>query len=185
MVYDSSKNAYKLLTNLLEWAMLQQGKIQIIKELIKLNDLVNETVILYSSNAIDKNISIVNNIHDDIYIFADRNSFFTILRNLLSNALKYTPNGGNISFGSALTETQIGISVKDSGVGIDGETIGKLFKLANNVSTPGTNNEKGTGLGLILCKELIEKNGGEISVRSELGKYAEFIIQLPLVPSKV
>lgn len=184
MVYDSSNNAFKLLSNLLEWAMLDQGRIEIHKEFIVLKEIVNECIQLYASIAFNKNITVLNSIQEDISIFVDRNSILTILRNLLSNALKYTPSGGNITFGSVLRHPYIEITVKDSGVGISEEVIGKLFKLAQNKSTLGTNNEKGTGLGLILCKELTEKNGGEISVRSELGKQTEFIIQLPMVSSK-
>jgi signal transduction histidine kinase len=113
-------------------------------------------------------------------VFVDRNMVNTILRNLITNAIKYTHKAGTIKVMAIQVDHQAFISVIDNGVGIDPGMIGKLFKISEKISTAGTEKETGTGLGLLLCKEFVEKHGGQIEVRSELGKGSEFIFSLPL-----
>jgi signal transduction histidine kinase len=116
----------------------------------------------------------------EIEVFVDRNMVNTILRNLITNAIKYTHKAGTIKVMAIQVDHQAFISVIDNGVGIDPVMIGKLFKISEKISTAGTEKETGTGLGLLLCKEFVEKHGGQIEVRSELGKGSEFIFSLPL-----
>lgn len=173
----SVNNMYKLLGNLLNWARLQLGTIDINIERINLKNLVNDNIGIFFSNAKGKNITILNLVSEEMIIFADLESINTVLRNLLNNAIKFTPNGGKIFIDSFQNKNVIEIAIKDTGVGMEQITIDNLFKLEEIKSTPGTNNEKGTGLGLLLCKELIEKNGGVISVESEPRKGSTFKIK--------
>ncbi len=176
----SVNNMYKLLGNLLNWARLQLGTIDINIERINLKNLVNDNIGIFFSNAKGKNITILNLVSEEMIIFADLESINTVLRNLLNNAIKFTPNGGKIFIDSFQNKNVIEIAIKDTGVGMEQITIDNLFKLEEIKSTPGTNNEKGTGLGLLLCKELIEKNGGVISVESEPRKGSTFKIKFPI-----
>ncbi len=129
-----------------------------------------------------KEITLVNNILEEQYVTADIPMLNTIIRNLISNAIKFTPNGGMIEIGTIdqPSEGSIVIYVKDSGMGMSDEIKEKLFKIDSKITNVGTNNEKGTGLGLILCKEFIEKHGGRIWVESEIGKGSTFNFSLPI-----
>lgn len=180
----SSNSAYKLLENLLEWARLQRGNIEIQNVVLNLRELVNESTELHLSNAIKKGITVVNNIPENISITADTNSIKTVIRNLFNNAIKYTLNGGLIEFNAVRIGNIAEISIKDTGIGMSQSTISKLFRIDESQSTPGTNNETGTGLGLIICKELITKNNGKIWVESELGKGTVFKISIPIKDSQ-
>ena len=134
----------------------------------------------YLINADAKNISIINKLPSDLELSVDKNTALTFIRNIVNNAIKFTHKGGSITIDYQKTEDSISIHIIDSGVGMSAEVIDNLFKLDKGISTEGTNNEKGTGLGLILCKEFIERNGGTILVKSEINKGSEFIISLPL-----
>ncbi len=133
----------------------------------------------------NKKIKLTSNAEKDLLVNADKNMIETVIRNLVSNAIKFTPKGGDIIIKSR-TITDSGnqqfaeISVKDSGVGISPNIQSKLFKITENISTKGTEKESGTGLGLILCKEFVEKHGGEIWVESEAEKGSEFLFTIPL-----
>ena len=127
----------------------------------------------------NKKITIKNNIREGTNINIDGNMIINVIRNLVSNAIKFTPNGGNITINSSNGDKEIIISVQDSGIGLSKETINKLFRIDTQVTTIGTNDEKGTGLGLILCKEFVEKHGGRIWVESEVGKGSTFYFTLP------
>lgn len=175
----SAQNTYKLLENLFEWASLQRGQIIIYIKILNLKTIVDECFEYYSLIAVEKRIELKNNISEDTTINADSYSIKTVLRNLINNALKFTPSGGTISIRASLSEKMVEISVEDTGVGIVKEKIDKLFRIEESVSTIGIGGEKGTGLGLILCKELILKNQGEIYVQSQLGKGTTFKISLP------
>ena len=175
---ESSQLAYKLLENILTWARTQTGRIEINKELLNLNKLVETSIAPYKDNASKKNIEIATNIPPDTKLSIDRNTSMTFIANLVNNAIKYTPEGGTITINYHENEDNIELHIIDTGVGMTSEVIGKLFRIDEDISTEGTNNEKGTGLGLILCKEFINKNGGDISVLSEVGKGSEFIITL-------
>jgi len=130
-----------------------------------------------------KNISLINNIAYGTVVYCDSNMLFTVFRNLVSNAIKYTHIGGRVTISSNDKGDFIEFSIQDNGVGIPPDKLDKLFNIAYVQSTLGTNQEKGSGLGLILCKEFIERNGGTISVESELNKGTTFKFELPKSPS--
>ena len=175
----SSKSAYELLENLLTWAQTQTGRMEINKELLNLKELIETSIAVYRYNAFKKNIEIAINIPSNTKLSIDRNTSITIIGNLVNNAIKFTPDGGTITINYIENENNIELHIIDTGVGMSAEVIGKLFKIDEDISTKGTNNENGTGLGLILCKEFINKNGGDISVISEEGKGSEFILTIP------
>lgn len=176
----ASDNAYKLLQNLLDWSRSQTGSIQWEPDAISLYEIVTTTIDLLSNGASVKEISINAIILPNIIVWADANMATTVIRNLISNALKYTPKGGEIRIYSKKFEKEIEITIEDNGVGINEADLAKLFRIDVNHSTSGTNNEQGTGLGLILCKEFVEKNGGRIWVESTEGKGSKFKFTLPL-----
>ena len=175
----TAQSTYKLLENLLTWAKTQRGEIEINKKAFNLKELVETSIAPYKYSASQKKIEIVINILPDANISVDRNTSMRIIGNLTNNAIKFTPEGGTITISYHENGDSIEIHILDTGVGMTSEVIGKLFRIEKGISTKGTNNEKGTGLGLILCKEFINKNGGNISVKSEVGKGSEFIITFP------
>jgi PAS domain S-box-containing protein len=186
-LYSVSNNTYKLLENLLIWSTSSLGKYDIKSELINIISVVNDTVKLNLESANLKNIIINTDIKKELFAFADKNSILTILRNLISNAIKFTNRGGNIDINAIerkrnKTNRYIEISVKDTGIGIPNEKLDKLFKIDESFTTLGTEKEKGTGLGLVLCKELINKNNGNIWVESEIGKGSTFYFTLSCNP---
>jgi signal transduction histidine kinase len=136
---------------------------------------------LFDSAAKIKNISIKYNPSNECTIYADQNMLQTILRNLTSNAIKYTNNGGCITIAHVLTASQVTISISDNGIGMTQEIINNLWEFTSKLSIRGTDGEKGTGLGLILCKEFIDKHKGEIWVKSEPGNGSTFSFTLPLI----
>ncbi len=174
----TSREGLYLLENLLDWARSQTGSIAYNPKNIKLRELVNEALELYGGNASVKKINIDIEITDDLFVYADRNMTSIILRNLISNAIKYTPNKGNISI-IAERNDMVKVSIIDNGIGIKKEDISKLFQVDEQYTMPGTNDEKGTGLGLLICKEFTEKQGGIIQVKSEPGKGSRFSFTLP------
>lgn len=181
-LYKSSENTYKLLENLLEWSRTQSDKIEFVPEKINLNKTVFGIISFLQEIVNKKEIILSGDFKSQEFVFADKNMLNTVLRNLISNAIKFTPNKGQIIVSAKRQKDNkyIEISVLDTGVGIDSETIGNLFDIGSNTSTSGTNNEKGTGLGLILCKEFVEKNGGKIWVENELNKGSNFSFTLPV-----
>lgn len=179
-IHKSSVRAHDLLGNLLTWARLQRNSINFHPERI---DVVNKTRRLlrfHEEAALRKNILIEVLAREEISVEADVNMFSTIMRNLLANAIKFTDNDGEISVSLKRENGCVKIEVKDNGVGISKEDLGRIFKVDSNVSTRGTWGEKGTGLGLVLCKEFVEKHGGKIWVKSEVGIGSEFGFNLPL-----
>jgi signal transduction histidine kinase/Tfp pilus assembly protein PilF len=168
-----------LLENLLQWSRTQTGKIKYRPEYIALHEIIKDNVNLVQNNARDKNIKLVDSVDDDLAVWADRNMTDTVIRNLLSNALKYTEQGGEIILSNYLKDHKVYISVKDNGVGIADENKRKIFQTDSLHSTYGTMDEKGSGLGLLLCKEFVEKQGGEIFFESERGKGSVFTFSLP------
>ena len=179
-------NTYKLLENLLLWSQSQKGIISFEPENENLFLLIKETTNLLSQLAKNKLIEIRINVDENIYVKADKNMLLGILRNLISNAIKFTPKEGEISvntnkFIGENKQKFIKISIEDNGVGISIEKQKKLFEISENISTKGTEKEIGTGLGLILCKEFVEKHGGNIWVESEMDKGSKFTFTLPLV----
>lgn len=174
-----AKSTYLLLENLLEWAHVQQNTIEPRVEETNLFNLIAECTILMQENANTKRISFKTPIDKDFTIIADKDMIKTILRNLLVNALKFSQQGGTILVSSYLSNNQINISVTDQGVGMSEEAIESLFKIGQNPTRMGTAGEKGTGFGLIICKELIERHSGTISVSSREGLGSTFTISIP------
>lgn len=181
VIKDSAKSTYNLLKNLLTWAKSQRGEIDYIPTSNNLNELILSIVDLFEQSARQKNISIQTFIPEVIVFSFDLNMINTVIRNLLNNAIKFTQENGIIIISANKTNHVIEIQVKDSGVGIASYIMENLFKIdIKQQSTLGTKGETGTGLGLILCKEFIEKHGGNIRVESELGVGSTFIVTLPL-----
>ncbi len=178
-IHISAKTTFELLENLLLWARSQMNKIEIIKEVLDLREIINKAIGAYVPGAEKKQITYSINIPDKLIVRADRFTLITIITNLFSNAIKFTPEKGHISISALRKNNFIEISVSDNGVGISKDNIPKLFQIEKNVSTMGTNKEKGTGLGLLLCKEFVEKNEGKIWLESELGKGTKIIFTIP------
>ncbi|RLD63327.1 MAG: hypothetical protein DRI95_11845 [Bacteroidetes bacterium] len=185
------QNTYKLVENLLLWSRSEQGIIDFKPEKENLYLLSVETLSLLKRSAADKSIKLINRIPEDVSVLADKDMLLTVLRNLISNAIKFTSKHGTVEIGCQHVETKdltsvqtnkfLEITVKDSGVGIAKGKIAKLFKISEDVLTKGTEDETGTGLGLILCKQFVEKHGGKIRVLSEVGSGSEFIFTLKSV----
>jgi signal transduction histidine kinase len=170
MIQNSTQKVAGLLTNLLEWSRLKTGKISFLPAPHKLADILGDTLDLLGAQAAQKEISITNVVDRNLIVNIDKNMFSTIIRNLVSNAIKFTNKGGNINIKIDYKDQLLSCSIKDDGVGMDQHKLDKLFRIEEKVSTPGTNNEQGTGLGLILCKEFVDLHHGEINATSELGK---------------
>ena len=184
-MYSSSINLNELLENLLNWSLSQKNELQLHGQKLFLKKLANEGIKNVEHGAIKKEITIKNLISEDAVVFCDQQATHTVLRNLLSNALKFSDQKGTIQLQSSLvsegsTNDHI-ISVSDNGIGIQQSRVADIFRVDIQSSTPGTNNEKGSGLGLILCKELIEKQNGNIWIESEEGKGTTVYFTLPAV----
>lgn len=175
----SSIYSFNLLENLLTWARTQTDEITINKEELNLKKLVETAISTALLLADSKNISVNNNVQPELILSIDKNTALTFIRNIVNNAIKFTHKGGSITIDSHVNDDSISLHITDTGVGISPEVIDQLFQIGKDISTNGTNNEKGTGLGLILCKEFVERNGGSITVKSEVNKGSEFIIVLP------
>lgn len=185
IIHNSVNNAYILLENLLTWSQTQKSTFVINLEKLNLYLLASEVIKLISLSAKKKSIEIENLISESIIVKADEAILSTILRNLISNSIKFTPNGGNIEINARLISNNSDqnfaeIAVKDNGVGISKEIQSQIFDISYNTTTSGTNNEKGTGLGLILCKEFVEKQNGKIWIESTAGVGSTFFFTLPL-----
>jgi signal transduction histidine kinase len=177
---DSAKSGYEILQNLLDWSRSQTGLIKINPERINLKKLIDENILNIRLLAANKSIELCYEAQEDIYIFSDKNMINTVLRNLLSNAVKFTYSGGKVSINSSVTGKMVLVTVKDTGIGISGDNINKLFRLDTKYTRPGTDNEPGTGLGLKLSQEFVEKQGGEIWVISSVDSGSEFTFSIPM-----
>lgn len=178
-VYNSSKQVYNLILNLLEWSMIQSGRLTVNKSVINLAALGTEIMNLYADSAHHKNIKLFNHMDQDIHIYADKYMIDTIVRNFVSNSIKFTKSGGQITIKGIINGDNAEVSVTDTGIGISAEDQKNLFRIDEQTRRDGTENEKGTGLGLILCKEFIEKNNGVLWVESEEGKGSRFSFTVP------
>jgi len=177
---DDINNTYKLLENLLQWSRSQRNDLDFKQEKQNLYLILSENLELLNNSAVKKSITIKNTINENIYVYADKDMLSTILRNLVSNAIKFTSKEGTVEIGCNKNENElIQIYVKDNGLGINEKIQQNLFTISKNISTAGTEDERGTGLGLILCKEFVEKHGGKIWVESEITKGSKFIFTLP------
>lgn len=179
LLLQSSQQGYNLLENLLNWSRSQTGKLKINAKVLNVSELIDTSIELMLNNAASKNLEIINNVSFDILAFADENMITTVLRNLLSNAIKFTPYNGSIRFEATKHKKMIEVCIADNGVGMTEETMNNLFKIDVFTSTLGTNKEPGTGLGIILCKEFIEKNNGKIWVESSLNNGTIFYFSVP------
>jgi len=179
IIHSTSNNTFKLLENLLDWARIQQSQMPFQPVSFVLKTVTDEVTELMIEKANSKMIAIINYIPDNLIVMADKNMIRTILRNLISNALKFTSTNGKVGIKAISKGNTIEISVADTGTGIKRENIDKIFKIGSSFSKRGTENEKGTGLGLLLCKEFVEKHGGQIWVESEEGKGSEFKFSIP------
>lgn len=179
LINESAKSGRSLLENLLEWSRSQTGTINFNPSDLKIKNVTSEVVDLFENNAIQKNIHIKSTISEEVKAIADENMVKTILRNLISNSLRFTQEGGNVTLGSTMKDEFVVVSVSDNGIGLKSADIKKLFKLDINPNSIGESKEKGTGLGLILCKEFIDIIGGEIWVESEFGKGSTFKFSMP------
>ena len=182
-VRDSAGSAYNLLVNLLFWAKNESGETFFVREEIMLNDILEDVLTLFKPNFETKNLQLINNLNKDFFVFADEHMIHTIIRNLISNAVKYTNTNGKveISINNILKEDKeyVRFSVKDDGVGISPENIEKMLNTKEFYSTYGTNKEKGTGIGIILTKEFVERHNGFINIESEIGKGTEISVYIP------
>ncbi len=179
-INDASHNLYSLLENLLSWSRLQTGRLKYSPTSFNLKEICSKSIELQKINAGNKGISLKSNLEDMLEVHADINMFMLVIRNLLSNAVKFTNKGGTIVITSGREGGMAIICIRDNGVGISEENILKLFHIDGGFSTRGTSNEEGTGLGLLLCKECVEKNGGTISVSSKPGEGSTFCFTVPL-----
>ncbi|MCF8367919.1 MAG: tetratricopeptide repeat-containing sensor histidine kinase [Bacteroidales bacterium] len=178
-IKTSGDKIYSLLQNLLIWGRNQLGKIVVSKEVVCMDKLVDETVQITKQHASGKNITIKTNIPEEICVYADKNMISTVILNLITNAIKFTPPYGEIEIHCFDKEDYVEIMVADTGMGISKINQEKLFRVDEKFQTDGTNKEKGTGLGLILCKDFIEKNSGKIWVESDEGAGSWFCFTLP------
>lgn len=179
-IKNASFDTFTLLEDLLKWTSTQSGKIPFDPQKLKFADICHTVLETLNRNAVSKNIIIKNFIGEHTFVFADINMLKTVVRNLVSNAIKFTNNGGVISINAEENSGYVCISISDNGIGIKPEKLAKLFDISQRQTTTGTADETGTGLGLILCKEFVGKNGGKIWVESEYGKGSHFKFTLPL-----
>jgi PAS domain S-box-containing protein len=177
---DSAKSGYAILQNLLDWSRSQTGLLNFKPEKINLKNLVDENILNLEQFSANKEIEMHSTVKETIFIFADKNMIKTILRNLLSNAVKFSFRSGKVFVNAVEGQDKVTISVKDDGIGIPEEDIEKIFRIDANYVVPGTENEQGTGLGLKLSKEFVEKQGGKIWVESTENQGSVFKFSIPV-----
>jgi signal transduction histidine kinase len=176
---NTTANLYALLENLLTWARIQRGKLEYFPQTVFLNQVATVNVDLLHMAAEQKQITLKNLIQEKITAYADYHMINTILRNLLSNAVKFTNSGGNVNVRANQEDNSVTVTVSDTGIGISKQHLPELFRIDAHYMRSGTANERGTGLGLILCKEFIERNNGTIWIESEIGKGTTVNFTLP------
>lgn len=181
---SSSDRIYALLQNLLLWGSNQIGKTEVMKEKIDLSKIAIETISLIQSIADKKSITITRNIPRGTSAYADKNMISTVILNLITNAIKFTSQNGTVEIHTFTRDHEVEVMIADSGVGISAKNLERLFRLDKKIQSDGTEKEKGTGLGLILCKEFVEKNNGRIWAESIEGSGSWFYFTLPIAPDK-
>ncbi len=177
-IFNAQKLQLALIENLLDWSRIQTGRIEYVPLVLNIKGIIENIFKTLGSNANTKSIELLNSIPNDLTVIGDDFMITTILRNLISNAIKFTPNNGKIEAFTNIETKILNINIKDSGVGMNQQDVDKLFRIENHYTTLGTSKEKGTGLGLILCKEFAEANKGDLSVKSEKGLGSTFILSL-------
>ena len=183
-IQRSTEAGFNILDGLLLWSKSIQGGVSFKPEIIDLKKVAEESLGQVSQIANKKGIRIVNNIEYDIFLSADKNMIVTVIRNLLSNAIKFTKSGGNIHMTTMLQKAQVQLSIIDDGIGMSPEQLKKLFKPDNLFLHKGTDGEKGSGFGLLICKDFVEKNSGRIIVESEEGKGSTFSLVFQRINDK-
>ena len=178
-IHEASENTYKLIEKLLDWSRAKTGRLKYEPSMIDLSLIGTSMTHTYRNAANKKDIVIKSLIGYHSKVYADKNLLETIFRNLISNAIKYTNPGGEIILTAKKEDEMTRISIRDTGTGMDHDTVKSLFYIDKKSSTPGTQDERGTGLGLLVVKEFVETNGGTIKVESELGKGSEFSFTVP------
>ncbi|MCK5086046.1 MAG: hybrid sensor histidine kinase/response regulator, partial [Melioribacteraceae bacterium] len=186
-IQESARNMLSLVNSLLDWTRLQTGRISFEPERINAGSIITKSIQMLSGAALQKNINLVSDIEEEVYVHADENLLLQVFNNIVSNAIKFTKDGGSIVISAMplASKIEVQFKVKDSGIGIKEEDIQKLFSVDSKYTTEGTSGEKGSGLGLSLCKEIVLKHGGEISVNSEYGKGTEFLFTIPISSMKI
>jgi PAS domain S-box-containing protein len=179
LINSSALQTYNLLETLLDWARMQQNAIPFEPKKLLFSNIADSEIGNLQSSADQKNIVFTKDFREEIIVNADEKMISSVLRNLISNAIKFTPKDGNVSIQAVRRTGFVDVSVSDTGIGMTPETIGRLFKIETSFTTRGTGNEKGSGLGLLLCKEFVERHGGEIRAESEPGKGSRFSFTLP------
>lgn len=179
VIHESTNSTLSLLENLLQWAKAQTGSIIYEPIKIDLYIIISMVLDLYKKNAVEKSITFKNSVEKETFVTADINMLQTIVRNLISNSLKYTPAGGQIEVRGSVKKRLFEVIIQDNGQGISEQNLEKLFRIDKHITTPGLNNEKGTGLGLILCKNFVEINKGTIWIESEWEKGCSVYFTLP------
>lgn len=179
IIHQSSQRAMNLITNLIEWSRSQSGRMDFNPDYVEISSLLNEIYEISNVAAREKSISLKMEIPRHLSVLLDKEMISSVIRNLISNAIKFTHPGGEIIVRAELLNYDLQISVKDTGVGIASQNLVKLFRIDETYSVTGTNNEKGTGLGLILCKEFVEKHKGKIWVESKVDKGSTFFFTIP------
>lgn len=178
-IYESAKVIYALIENLLTWTRIQSGKLDFEPVETNLKNSVRDVIFASESNALKKNISLLNEIDPALSVLTDKNMLDMILKNVISNAIKFTYYAGEVKITATPEGEYITLSIKDTGVGMTSDTLTKLFKLESIISTMGTNKEQGSGMGLLLTKDFIDIQGGSIVIESESGKGTTVLISLP------
>jgi two-component system, sensor histidine kinase and response regulator len=178
-MHTAAQTTYALLTNLLEWSRVESGALTPEPVNILLPNLIQANLHMLNQQAAQKQIALTSTMPEGLTIYADYRMIETVLRNLLTNALKFTNSGGSIEVSVCQRETQVEITVSDTGIGIPPDSLSKLFRIDSKYQRPGTASEEGSGLGLVLCKELVEKNNGTIRVESAVNQGSRFIVSLP------
>ncbi|MFZ4592103.1 MAG: tetratricopeptide repeat-containing sensor histidine kinase [Ignavibacteria bacterium] len=178
-IHTSANQVFKLLDRLLQLSRLQEGRYQFNNESVNVKDLVDQIIKLQDTNARSKRVNLILDIKDDIFVDADKTSLDIVLRNLIDNAIKFTSAGGEVVISSNINLADVKILVSDNGVGMDQQDIETIFRLDKKTVSIGTNNEKGTGLGLAVCKEMIDKMNGKIHIESTIGCGSKFTIIFP------
>lgn len=179
-LYTASSQGFQLLDNLLEWSRITTGSIKPSPIVFKVDTVIENTIQLLQATLLKKEITLSTTLIPDLFVNADPNMIQAAIRNILSNAIKFTHRNGHIEVKAYRSKNFAIIDIKDNGVGMPSNVIRNLFKIGQVVSSKGTEGEKGTGMGLLLCKEFIESNGGKITVQSSAGKGSTFRVRLPL-----
>ncbi len=186
-IRDSSKSMLSLVNSLLDWTRLQTGRITIEPERVDANSIIEKSINVLSGAAFQKNIDLISLVGNDIFIFVDKELIGQVFNNLISNAIKFTRNDGNIiiSVNPSDKSRFVEFSIKDNGIGIKEEHLQYLFKVESKFTSEGTSGEKGSGLGLSLVKEIVEKHGGKVWVETEYGKGSDFRFTLPIASADI